>query len=89
LIVAEYIGASSGITYFINQQARYRNYENVYAAIILIGLIGLTSDVLLARFGRALFPWRPESQQSGLLALLRSRRPQRARRDPAAQELPA
>ena len=41
LIVAELIGTSSGITFFINQQARYRHFDNVYAAIIMIGIIGL------------------------------------------------
>src|SRR4029453_14935201 len=30
LIVAELIGVSSGITYFINQQAKYRAYERVF-----------------------------------------------------------
>ena len=71
LIVAELIGTSSGITYFINQQARYRNYDNVYAAIMMIGLIGLGSDLLLARLGRALFPWRPESRaRAGCSALV-------------------
>ena len=57
LIVAELIGVSSGITYFINQQAKYRNYERVFASIILIGLIGLVTDVVLASLGRQLFPW--------------------------------
>ena len=57
LIVAELIGASSGISFFIYQQAKYRNYDNVYAAIILIGLIGLGSDMLLKLIGRVLFPW--------------------------------
>src|SRR6202008_200493 len=56
LIVAELVGTTSGITYFINQQARYRNYDNVYAAIMIIGMIGLGSDLLLERFGRVLFP---------------------------------
>jgi NitT/TauT family transport system permease protein len=88
LIVAEMVGTTSGITYFINQQARYRNYENVYAAIILIGLIGLASDVLLARLGRALFPWRPESRQSAARTLLRGLLPARARRAPT-EGLPA
>jgi NitT/TauT family transport system permease protein len=57
LIVAELIGSSSGITWFITQQARYRNFDNVFAAIIMIGLIGLLSDMLLARFGKSLFLW--------------------------------
>ncbi|MFL5307416.1 MAG: ABC transporter permease subunit [Polyangia bacterium] len=57
LIVAELIGVSSGITYFINQQAKYRAYDRVFASIILIGLIGLATDVVLASLGRQIFPW--------------------------------
>ncbi len=58
LIVAEVVGTMSGITLFINQQARYRNFDNVYAAIFMIGIIGLTTDMLLAAFGKVLFPWK-------------------------------
>ena len=57
LIVAELIGTSSGITFFITQQARYQHFDKVYAAIILIGILGFGSDVLLGRLGRRLFPW--------------------------------
>jgi NitT/TauT family transport system permease protein len=57
LIVAELIGTSSGITWFITQQARYQHFANVYAAIIIIGIIGLGTDMLLALAGRRLFPW--------------------------------
>lgn len=60
LIVAELIGTSSGITWFITQQARYKNFPNVYAAIMMIGIIGLGSDLLLARLGRRLFPWEQQ-----------------------------
>lgn len=58
LIVAELIGASSGISQFINQQGKYRNYDNVFAGIILIGLIGLVTDQVLAFIGRFLFSWQ-------------------------------
>jgi NitT/TauT family transport system permease protein len=58
LIVAELIGTSSGITWFITQQARYKNFDNVFAAIIIIGIMGLTIDLLLAWLGRRLFPWQ-------------------------------
>lgn len=58
LIVAELIGTSSGITWFITQQARYKNFDNVFAAIIMIGILGLTIDLLLAWLGRRLFPWQ-------------------------------
>jgi NitT/TauT family transport system permease protein len=57
LIVAELIGTSSGITFFITQQARYQHFDKVYAAIVMIGLIGLGIDLLLAWLGRRLFPW--------------------------------
>ncbi|MDX1352763.1 MAG: ABC transporter permease [Thiomicrorhabdus sp.] len=57
LIVAELIGTSSGITWFITQQARYKNFDNVFAAILIIGLIGLITDILLAQLGKRLFPW--------------------------------
>ncbi len=58
LIVAEVVGTMSGITYFINQQARYRNFDNVYAAIMMIGIIGFSSDLLLSWLGRIIFPWK-------------------------------
>ena len=62
LIVAELIGASSGISYFINQQGKYRNYDNVFAGIILIGLLGLATDQILARLSRSLFPWQDRTR---------------------------
>lgn len=40
LIVSELIGTTTGITWFITQQARYQNFDNVYAAILIIGVIG-------------------------------------------------
>jgi NitT/TauT family transport system permease protein len=58
LIVAELIGTSSGITWFITQQARYKNFDNVFAAIMMIGIIGLTTDLILAWLGRRMFPWQ-------------------------------
>jgi NitT/TauT family transport system permease protein len=63
LIVAELIGTSSGITWFITQQARYKNFDNVYAAIIMIGIIGVASDLLLARLGKRLFPWEKSQEK--------------------------
>ena len=57
LIVAELIGTSTGITWFITQQARYQHFDNVYAAIFIIGFIGLSVDLILAWLGRRLFRW--------------------------------
>lgn len=61
LIVAELIGTSTGITFFINLQAKYRVYENVMASILLIGIVGISFDLALAWIGRRLFPWRKDA----------------------------
>ena len=61
LIVAELIGSSSGITWFITQQARYKNFDNVFAAIMIIGIIGLTTDLILAALSKRLFPWQRQN----------------------------
>ena len=71
LIVAELIGTMSGISYFISQQARYRNYQNVFAAIFIIGFIGLGCDVLLAAAGAKLFPWRAVTRGPSIFAIAR------------------
>ena len=57
LIVAELIGTTTGITWFITQQARYQHFPNVFAAIFIIGIIGVGTDQVLAMLGRRLFPW--------------------------------
>jgi NitT/TauT family transport system permease protein len=85
LIVAELVGTTSGITYFINQQARYRNYPNVYAAIMIIGFIGLGSDAVLAWLGGRLFPWQPRASTSIVRRLVRSLFPARPPARPAPQ----
>ena len=64
LIVAELIGTSSGITWFITQQARYKNFDNVFAAIMMIGIIGLLSDIILAKLGKYIFPWERSANKS-------------------------
>ena len=64
LIVAELIGTSSGITWFITQQARYKNFDNVFAAIIMVGLIGLITDIVLAKLGKRFFPWDKTTSKS-------------------------
>jgi NitT/TauT family transport system permease protein len=57
LVVAELIGEKSGISAFLYQEQRYRHFDNVYAGIIMIGIIGLVTDQALAFVGRFLFPW--------------------------------
>jgi NitT/TauT family transport system permease protein len=67
LVVAELIGEKSGLSAFLYQQQRYMNFDNVYAGIGMIGIIGLCTDQLLAAAGRLLFPW-----ESGNTRLVRA-----------------
>ena len=86
LIVAELIGTMSGITWFITQQARYQNFQNVYAAIIIIGIIGLGRDMVLAQLGAVLFPWRAAARASTPAAGRRLSRAQNdTPKDPSTQ----
>ena len=58
LVVAELIGEKSGISAFIYQQQRYRHFDNVYAGIVMIGVIGLvTRPGARASSASSLFPW--------------------------------
>ena len=58
VIVAELIGASSGIGYMIiNSQALMATGQIIFG-IIVIGLIGLVSDFLFKFLNRWLFAWR-------------------------------
>lgn len=90
LIVAELIGATSGISYFIQQQGKYRNYDKVFAGIIVIGVVGLVTDQVLAYLGRYLFPWQAtalsprERRIHRWLAAFRRRAPALAPPPPAA-----
>lgn len=76
LVVAELIGEKSGISAFLYQSQRYRHFENVYAGIIMIGIIGLVVDQVLAMLARYLFPWESGNRQlSRLFAAVRRRSP--------------
>ncbi len=91
LIVAEVVGTMSGITYFINQQARYRNFDNVFAAIGMIGIIGLTTDMFLAWLGTALFPWKRKgpTRKARPIAISMVAKQNRGEENPAQAEPPA
>ncbi len=57
VIVAELIGASSGIGHMITDSQALLATDQIIFGIIVIGLIGLVSDFLFKWANRALFPW--------------------------------
>ena len=57
VIVAELIGASSGIGHMITDSQALLATDQIIFGIIVIGLIGLVSDLLFKLANRRLFPW--------------------------------
>jgi NitT/TauT family transport system permease protein len=57
VIVAELIGASSGIGHMITDSQALLATDQIIFGIIVIGLIGLVSDLLFKWGNRSLFPW--------------------------------
>jgi NitT/TauT family transport system permease protein len=57
VIVAELIGASSGIGHMITDSQALLATDQIIFGIIVIGVIGLVSDLLFKLANRQLFPW--------------------------------
>ncbi|TWG84204.1 NitT/TauT family transport system permease protein [Cupriavidus gilardii J11] len=57
VIVAELIGSSSGIGHMITDSQALLNTGQIIFGIIVIGCIGLVSDLLFKLANRRLFPW--------------------------------
>lgn len=57
IIVAELIGASSGIGHMITDSQALMATDHIIAGIVVIGLVGLLSDVVFKRVNQHLFSW--------------------------------
>lgn len=57
VIVAELIGASSGIGHMITDSQALLATDQIIFGIIVIGLIGLISDLFFKMVNRRMFPW--------------------------------
>ncbi len=58
VIVAELIGASSGIGHMITDSQALLDTGQIIFGIVVIGVIGLVSDYVFKLWNRRLFPWR-------------------------------
>ena len=57
IIVAELIGASSGIGHMITDSQALMATDHIIAGIVVIGLVGLLSDVAFKKVNQHLFSW--------------------------------
>lgn len=79
LVIAELIGEMSGITEFINQQGKFRNYPNVFVGIITLGILGFITDQFLSWLGQVLFPWHSRRPIGWFRRLIEQARASRVR----------
>ena len=57
VVVAELIGAASGIGHMIMDSQALMATDNIIAGIVIIGLVGLASDLSFKKINQKLFPW--------------------------------
>jgi NitT/TauT family transport system permease protein len=57
LIFAEILGATSGLGFLIVRAQRFLLVAQVFVAVIVIGLLGIFTDILFVRVYRRAFPW--------------------------------
>jgi len=57
LVVAELVGASDGLGYMIMQASRFLKPDKIIVGILIIGLLGLITDIIFKIIYRASFSW--------------------------------
>lgn len=57
LIVAELVGANSGLGYVIIQAGRFLKTDVIFVGILVIGILGMLTDLLFKILYRVMFPW--------------------------------
>jgi NitT/TauT family transport system permease protein len=63
LVVAEIVGATTGIGYYVIKAQRYLLIPQIFAAMALIGLLGMMTDIILSVLHARLFPWEERSKK--------------------------
>ncbi len=58
VILAEFVNTTRGLGYIIKLAGDRLKTAEMFAGVIIIGIIGLSTDALLRGLGRLLFPWR-------------------------------
>ncbi|MFD2616436.1 ABC transporter permease [Terrilactibacillus laevilacticus] len=64
LVVAELVAASSGLGFRIMQAQRYLSTETIILGILVIGILGLVTDLLFSYLAKIMFPWREREKIS-------------------------
>jgi NitT/TauT family transport system permease protein len=61
VIIAEIVGASTGIGHMMVESQRFLRTDNIFAGIVIIGFLGITTDYLFKLAYKIFFPWTEKS----------------------------
>ena len=61
VIIAEIVGSSSGLGHLIIESQRFLRTDNIFAGIVIIGLLGILTDYFFKVSSKILFPWTEKS----------------------------
>jgi NitT/TauT family transport system permease protein len=64
LIFAEILGATSGLGYLIVRSQRFLLTEQIFVAVLAIGLLGVMADMVFERCFDRWFAWSEQAQKS-------------------------
>ncbi len=61
VIIAEIVGSSSGLGHLMIESQRFLRTDNIFAGIVVIGLLGILTDYFFKVSSKILFPWTDKS----------------------------
>src|SRR3989338_766354 len=61
VIIAEIVGASSGLGHLMIQSQRFLRTDNIFAAIVVVGFLGFCTDYFFKITYKLFFPWTEKS----------------------------
>lgn len=64
LVTAEMISGQFGIGYYTWESYTLQNYANIVVGMLLIGILGMGSSVLIKKIGQRLTPWHQPQQRA-------------------------
>jgi NitT/TauT family transport system permease protein len=64
VIIAEIVGASSGLGYLMTISQRFLRTDDIFAVIVIIGFLGLATDYFFKITYKIFFPWTEKSSHA-------------------------
>ena len=65
LIAAEFVGSDSGLGSMIHRAGQQFAVDEMYAGLVLVGLLGLVINLLFRALEPLLLPWQKGNSQDG------------------------